>query len=110
MFSATRRLRPAKTARRCRRWRRSRRSRVPTWNRGNTAIVGRNAAVFDFGRVHLKGRLAWMLWALVHIYLLVGFENRLRVSLEWFWRYITYESGARLIMPPRAGPKATDQS
>lgn len=70
-------------------------------NRGNTAIVGRNAAVFDFGRVQLKGRLAWLLWALVHIYLLVGFENRLRVSLEWFWRYITYESGARLIMPPR---------
>jgi NADH dehydrogenase len=79
-------------------------------NRGNTAIVGRNAAVFDFGRVQLKGRLAWLLWALVHIYLLVGFENRLRVSLEWFWRYITYESGARLIMPPRAGPGASGQS
>ncbi len=78
-------------------------------NRGNTAIVGRNAAVFDFGWVQLKGRLAWMLWALVHIYLLVGFENRLRVSLEWFWRYITYESGARLIMPPRAGPGASGQ-
>jgi NADH dehydrogenase len=71
-------------------------------NRGNTAIVGRNAAVFDFGWLHLKGRLAWILWAIVHIYLLVGFENRLRVSLDWFWRYITYESGARLIMPMRA--------
>jgi NADH:quinone reductase (non-electrogenic) len=68
-------------------------------NRGNTAIVGRNAAVFDFGRWHLKGRLAWILWAFVHIYLLVGFENRLQVAAHWLWSYITYERGARLIMP-----------
>jgi NADH dehydrogenase len=68
-------------------------------NRGNTAIVGRNAAVFDFGRWHLKGRLAWVLWAIVHVYLLVGFENRLQVVAHWLWSYITYERGARLIMP-----------
>jgi len=68
-------------------------------NRGNTAIVGRNAAVFDFGRWHLKGRVAWFLWALVHVYLLVGFENRLQVVAHWLWSYITYERGARLIMP-----------
>lgn len=68
-------------------------------NRGNTAIIGRHAAVFDFGRWQLKGRPAWLLWALVHIYLLVGFDQRLRVSLQWLWRYITYERGARLILP-----------
>jgi NADH:ubiquinone reductase (H+-translocating) len=68
-------------------------------SRGNTAIIGRNAAVFDFGRWQLKGRLAWLLWALVHIYLLVGFENRLQVVGHWLWSYLTYERGARLIMP-----------
>ena len=68
-------------------------------NRGNTAIIGRNAAVFDFGRWHLKGRLAWLLWAFVHVYLLVGFENRLQVVAHWLWSYLTYERGARLIMP-----------
>jgi NADH:ubiquinone reductase (H+-translocating) len=77
-------------------------------NRGNTAIVGRNAAVFDFGWTQLKGRVAWVLWAIIHIYLLVGFENRLRVALEWFWRYVTYERGARLIMPARANPSPDD--
>ncbi len=66
-------------------------------NRGNTAIVGRNAAVFDFGRWQLKGWFAWVLWAIVHVYLLVGFEKRLRVSMQWLWRYLTYERGARLI-------------
>jgi NADH:ubiquinone reductase (H+-translocating) len=67
-------------------------------NRGNTAIVGRHAAVFDFGWMQLKGRFAWLMWALIHVYLLVGFDNRLRVSLQWLWAYITYERGARLIM------------
>ncbi len=67
-------------------------------NRGNTAIVGRHAAVFDFGWLQLKGRFAWLMWALIHIYLLVGFDNRLRVTLQWLWAYVTYERGARLIM------------
>ncbi len=66
-------------------------------DRGNTAIVGRNAAVFDFGWARLKGRVGWTLWALVHIYLLTGFENRLLVTVHWLWLYLTYERGARLI-------------
>lgn len=66
-------------------------------DRGNTAIIGRNAAIFDFGKWQLKGFPAWLLWALVHVYLLVGFERRTLVSLQWLWRYITFESGARLI-------------
>ncbi len=78
-------------------------------NRGNTAIVGRNAAVFDFGRWQLKGWFAWVLWAIVHVYLLVGFEKRLRVSMQWLWRYLTYERGARLITGDvQDGPVAAD--
>jgi NADH dehydrogenase len=66
-------------------------------NRGNTAVVGRDAAVFDFGWITLKGRIGWLLWALVHIYLLTGFQNRALVAVHWFWLYLTYERGARLI-------------
>jgi len=66
-------------------------------NRGNTAIVGRHSAVFDFGRWQLRGTLAWLLWAIVHVYLLVGFEKRVLVTTQWLWRYMTYERGARLI-------------
>ena len=75
-------------------------------NRGNTAVIGRNAAVFDFGRFRLRGRVAWVLWAIVHIYLLIGFENRLSVTLRWIWRYISGESGARLITPGEGGERA----
>jgi NADH dehydrogenase len=73
-------------------------------NRGNTAIVGRNAAIFDFGWWCLKGWFAWVLWALIHVYLLVGFEKRLLVSLQWLWRYLTYEQGARLIVESEPEP------
>jgi len=67
-------------------------------NRGNTAIIGRHAAVFDFGWWRMRGWIAWLLWALIHVYLLVGFEHRLLVAMQWLWRYLTYERGARLIV------------
>jgi NADH dehydrogenase len=66
-------------------------------NRGNTAVIGRNSAVFDFGRWRLKGWLGWMLWGFYHIYLLTGFDRRLLVTLQWLWLYLTYQQGARLI-------------
>ena len=73
-------------------------------SRGNTAVIGRKAAIFDFGRWQMKGPLAWFFWAFIHIYLLVGFEHRLLVSVQWLWRYFTYEQGARLIVDEsRAG-------
>jgi NADH:ubiquinone reductase (H+-translocating) len=73
-------------------------------NRGNTAIIGRNAAVFDFGRRHLKGWVAWVLWAIVHVYLLTGFEKRILVTTQWLWRYLTYQRGARLILHDTTAP------
>jgi NADH dehydrogenase len=69
-------------------------------NRGNAAIVGRHSAIFDFGWSRLKGASAWFLWALIHIYLLTGFEHRLLVAIQWLWRYLTYDHGARLIVEP----------
>ncbi|WP_426232141.1 NAD(P)/FAD-dependent oxidoreductase [Pararhizobium sp. DWP3-4] len=66
-------------------------------NRGNTAVIGRNAAVFDFGKWTMKGRAAWLLWALVHVYLLINFEKRLLVSIQWVGRYLTRQRGARII-------------
>jgi NADH dehydrogenase, FAD-containing subunit len=45
----------------------------------------------------MKGFPAWLLWAIVHVYLLVNFEKRVLVSIQWIWRYVTRERGARLI-------------
>lgn len=66
-------------------------------SRGDTAIIGRHAAIYQLGGLRLRGWIAWALWAIVHVYLLVGFQHRLTVSVQWLWRYLTYERGARLI-------------
>ena len=64
---------------------------------GNMATIGRKAAVADFGRLKLDGFIAWLTWLVVHLYLLIGFENRLLVFTQWAWSYFTYHRGARLI-------------
>jgi len=67
---------------------------------GNLATIGRKVAVADFGFVRLSGRLAWLLWGLVHVYFLIGFRNRAVVLLDWLWAYVTFKRGMRLITGP----------
>lgn len=66
---------------------------------GQLATIGRRAAVADFGRLRLRGRLAWWFWGIVHIYFLIGARSRMIVALEWLWSYLTYDRGARIIAP-----------
>ncbi len=64
---------------------------------GNLATIGRRNAVADFGRLHLKGFIGWLLWSVAHVYFLIGFRNRLSVAMSWAWSYLTYQRGVRLI-------------
>jgi NADH:ubiquinone reductase (H+-translocating) len=66
-------------------------------DKGNLAIIGRNAGVADFGRLRLDGFPAWLLWLFVHIYYLIGFDNKLLVLFQWAWNYVTRKRGAQLI-------------
>ncbi|MFL5761921.1 MAG: NAD(P)/FAD-dependent oxidoreductase [Thermomicrobiales bacterium] len=66
-------------------------------DRGTLATIGRNRAVaVIFGR-SFSGFVAWLLWAGVHIMSLIGFRNRIAVSLQWLWAYVTHQRVARLI-------------
>ena len=64
---------------------------------GNLATIGRKRAVIEFGRVHLTGWLAWVLWSVAHVFFLVGFRNRLAVGWNLVWNYLTFARHARLI-------------
>lgn len=66
-------------------------------NYGTLATIGRKAAVIDFGWIHLRGLVAWLIWTVAHIYFLIGFRNRMIVALNWLWAYVTFQRGARLI-------------
>jgi len=74
---------------------------------GSLATIGRKAAVVDFGWIKLRGALAWWFWGAVHVGFLVDARSRLSVMFDWFWAYLTYRSGTRLIT---AGPAATPRS
>ena len=66
-------------------------------HQGNLATIGRQAAIVDFGRVKLTGRIAWWLWGFAHIYFLIGVRAPMIVAIQWFWAYLTFGRGARLI-------------
>ncbi len=71
---------------------------------GSLATIGRKAAVADFGFIRLWGAVAWWLWGAVHVGFLAGFRSRVSVMLDWFWAYLTFRGGTRLITgsPPNA--------
>ncbi|PYT26077.1 MAG: FAD-dependent oxidoreductase [Acidobacteria bacterium] len=66
-------------------------------DKGNLATIGRAAAVADFGRIHLGGFPAWLIWLFVHLMYLAEFDNRLLVFIQWAYNYFTRNRGARLI-------------
>ena len=66
-------------------------------DKGMLAAIGRAAAVADLPTIDLTGFPAWVIWAVVHIYFLIGFRNRLFVMGHWSWAFLTHDRGARLI-------------
>jgi NADH dehydrogenase len=66
------------------------------WDKGDLAIVGRSFAVADLRFLRFSGFPAWMVWAAVHIYSLIGFANRLFVMLQWTVSYLTKSRQVRI--------------
>jgi NADH dehydrogenase len=80
----------------------NRRSRRPTpafryRDKGNLATIGRARAVADLHVVRLAGPLAWVTWLVVHLWYLIGFQNRLVVVVRWAFALFTRSRGSRLI-------------
>jgi NADH dehydrogenase len=66
-------------------------------DKGNLATIGRAAAVADINGVRLSGFPAWATWLVVHLWYLIGFQNRLLVLIRWSFSFATHGRGARLI-------------
>jgi NADH dehydrogenase len=71
-------------------------------DKGNLATIGRASAVADLRGLKLSGFLAWITWLFVHLFYLVGFQNRVLVFIRWFVSFTTHGRGARLITSPSA--------
>jgi NADH:ubiquinone reductase (H+-translocating) len=66
-------------------------------DKGNVATIGRAAGVADIKGVRLSGFAAWATWLVVHLWYLIGFQNRLLVLIRWSFSFATHGRGARLI-------------
>jgi len=69
---------------------------------GILATIGHHRAVAQFGHRTFSGFIAWLLWALVHIVLLIGFRNRVAVMSQWVWAYLTRQGSSPLITEHQA--------
>jgi NADH:quinone reductase (non-electrogenic) len=78
-------------------------------DKGNLATIGRAAAVADVKGLRFSGGLAWITWLVVHLWYLVGFQNRILVFIRWGFSFVTRGRGARLITVP-CDPPSTDGS
>ena len=68
-------------------------------DKGLMATIGRHAAVAQLRRGPiLRGTLGWLAWLGLHLVYLVGFRNRVVVLVNWWWRYLDWPSGPRLIV------------
>jgi NADH dehydrogenase len=66
-------------------------------DKGSLATIGRSAAIADVKGFKMSGMIAWLTWLFVHVFFLIGFRSRVQVLWEWFWAYVTFQRGARLI-------------
>jgi NADH:ubiquinone reductase (H+-translocating) len=67
------------------------------FNKGNMAVIGKNFAIMESGRIRLAGLTAWLIWAFIHLLFLPQLQNRRRVQNQWFWSYFTGQRSSRLV-------------
>jgi NADH dehydrogenase len=75
-------------------------------DKGNLATIGRASAVAEIKGVRLSGFAAWVTWLTVHLWYLIGFENRILVLTRWAFSFIAHGRGARLITNHPGRPTA----
>jgi NADH dehydrogenase len=66
-------------------------------DKGNLATIGRATAVADIKGLRLSGLIAWITWLVVHLWYLIGFQNRILVLIRWSFSFAAHGRGARLI-------------
>ncbi len=73
-------------------------------DKGNLATIGRARAVAEIKGIQISGALAWLTWLAVHIFYLIGLQNRLLVLTRWGFSFLTRGRSARLITHSSASP------
>jgi len=85
------------------------------FDKGNMAIIGRNAGVAELskklGGFRFRGLLGWLAWLFIHLVYLPGYRNRLNAFVDWVYSYFTFDRRARLITEMAPSPaEITDRT
>jgi hypothetical protein len=83
---------------------------LPVSRQGEPGHDRAGGAVADIKGLRLSGYIAWPIWLLVHLWYLVGFQNRLLVFIQRFSGFATHGRGARLITEPAASAAGGNQA
>src|SRR4051794_5126750 len=75
-------------------------------NKGNLATIGKAKAVADLHGIELSGFIAWLTWLFVHLFYLIGVQNRLVVFTRWSASFLTNGRSARIITAGGGGDRA----
>jgi NADH dehydrogenase len=67
------------------------------FDKGNMAVIGKNFAIMESGRIKLAGIIPWFIWAFLHVIFLPQLQNQRRVQNQWFWSYFTGQRSSRLV-------------
>lgn len=70
------------------------------FDKGSMSTVGRNRAVLEVRNFRMGGFFAWLGWLFVHMMSLIGFRNKVVVTMGWVYNYFTYDRTLRLIIRP----------
>ena len=70
-------------------------------DKGSMATIGRNKAVVDlaFPKYSFQGLVAWLIWMTLHLFLLIGFKNRMIVFINWMYQYFAHKQSLALLFP-----------
>lgn len=67
------------------------------FDKGYMATIGRSRAIAQIRKLEFSGFPAWLAWLFVHLFFLIGFRNRIVVLIQWFYSYVNYRRGSRII-------------
>jgi NADH dehydrogenase len=72
-------------------------------NKGSMAIISKYKAVADLPFFSCKGFFAWIVWLFVHIIPIASYRNKITLSFNWLWSFITNNPTLRLVIRPKNG-------
>ena len=69
-------------------------------DKGAMATIGKRKAVVDLPKFSFQGRVAWFVWMLVHLVMILNLKNKISIFINWIFSYFNNDSTLRVLIKP----------